>query len=115
MYYTQEELVRGSTVKKRYNKKGRYIGDEHTPLDPALYKLSMDFYHPKPPPPVPKPAEQTNATLASIGKGLRRPESESKRKKTTLASLRIRPRTKVNQQLGGQGGTGSGLNIGGFA
>ena len=115
MYYSQQDLVRGSTVKKRYNKKGRFIGYEHTPLDPALYKLSMDFYHPKPPPPVPKPAEQTNATLASVGKGLRRPESEGKRKKTTLASLRIRPRTKVNQQLGGQAGAGSVLNIGGFA
>ena len=115
MYYSQQDLVRGSTVRKRYNKKNQFIGYEHTPLDPALYKLSMDFYHPKPPPPVPKPPEQTNATLASVGKGLRRPESEGKRKKTTLASLRIRPRTKVNQQLGGQGGAGSGLNIGGFA
>jgi len=114
MYYTQEELVRGSTVKKRYNKKGRYIGDEHTPLDPGLYKLSMDFYHPKPPPPTPKPPEQSNALASSVGKGLRRPGEERGRKKTSLASLRIRPRSKINQMFAAMQGAGTGLNIGSF-
>ena len=115
MYYTQGELYAGARrVLTGYTQKGR-PRYEMQPLDPALYKASMEFYHPKPPPPTPKPAEQANATMASVGKGLRRPESEARRKKTTLASLRIRPRTKVNQQLGGQAGAGSGLNIGGIA
>lgn len=64
---------------------------------------------PPPPPPTPKPAEQTNTTISSVGDTVRRPKQ--KRKKTTLASLRIRP-TRINQQVGGTG-YGSGLNIGG--
>ena len=64
---------------------------------------------PPPPPPTPKPAEQTNTTISSVGDTVRRPQQ--KRKKTTLASLRIRP-TRINQQVGGTG-YGSGLNIGG--
>ena len=113
--YTEAELFAGSTKRPRYNKKGKFLGYDHTPLDPALKELSMRLLYPPSPPPVPQPAEQTNATMASAGKGLRRPESEVKKKRTTLASLRIRPRTRVNQQLGGQGGAGSGLNIGSFA
>ena len=66
---------------------------------------------PAPPPPMPeapKAPEQTNTTIASIGDTVRRPQK--KRKKTTLASLRIRP-TTINRQIGGTG-YGSGLNIG---
>ena len=111
--YTEAELYAGSTKRPRYNNKGKFLGYEHIPLDPGLKAASMRLIYPPAPPPVPKPAEQTNATLASAGKGLRRPESEAKKKKTTLASLRIRPRTSVNQQFGGQssGATGT-LNIG---
>ena len=69
---------------------------------------------PPPAPIIPKPPEQSNATLAQAGEGVRRPGS--KRKKTTLASLRIRPKSQINQQVGGLGaGAGSGLNIGGYA
>ena len=114
MYYTQEELVRGSTKKKRFNRKGRYIGDEYTPLDPGLYKLSMDFYHPKPPPPTPKPPEQSNALASSVGRQLRRPGQERGRKKTSLASLRIRPKSKINQMFAAMQSGGTGLNIGSF-
>ena len=113
--YTEAELFAGSTKRPRYNKKGKFLGYEHIPLDPGLKAASMRLLYPPAPPPVPKPPEQSNATMASAGKGLRRPGSEAKKKKTTLASLRIRPRTRVNQQLGGQGGAGSGLNIGSSA
>ena len=65
---------------------------------------------PAPPKPI-KPPEQSNVTISQAGDSVRRPGS--KRKKTTLASLRIKP-TKINQQVGGLG-SGSGLNIGGFA
>jgi hypothetical protein len=67
---------------------------------------------PKPPKPpkTPKPAEQTMSTISQAGEGVRRPGG--KRKKTTLASLRIKPR-KINQQVGGLGSGGS-LNIGGY-
>ena len=69
---------------------------------------------PAPMPTVPKPPEQTPTTIAQAGEGVRRPGA--KRKKTTLASLRIRPKAQINQQVGGLGvGAGSGLNIGGFA
>ena len=57
-----------------------------------------------------KPPEQTMTTISQAGEGVKRPGS--KRKKTTLASLRIKPR-KINQQVGGLGSGGS-LNIGGY-
>ena len=63
------------------------------------------------PPKTPKPPEQSNVTISQAGDSVRRPGA--KRKKTTLASLRIKP-TKINQQVGGLG-SGSGLNIGGYA
>ena len=66
---------------------------------------------PPPAPAAPKPPEQSNVTISQAGESVRRPGA--KRKKTTLASLRIKP-TKINQQVGGLG-SGSGLNIGGFA
>ena len=67
---------------------------------------------PKPPKPpkTPKPPQQSNVTISQSGDSVRRPGA--KRKKTTLASLRIKP-TKINQQVGGLG-SGSGLNIGGY-
>jgi len=65
---------------------------------------------PMPKPKTPKPAEQTMTTISQAGEGVRRPGG--KRKKTTLASLRIKPR-KINQQVGGLGSGGS-LNIGGY-
>ena len=69
---------------------------------------------PPPAPTIPKPPEQAQATIAQAGEGVRRPGA--KRKKTTLASLRIRPKSQINQQVGGLGaGAGSGLNIGGYA
>lgn len=61
-------------------------------------------------PKTPKPPEQSNVTISQAGDSVRRPGS--KRKKTTLASLRIKPR-KINQQIGGLGSGGS-LNIGGY-
>ena len=113
MYYTQAELYAGSrrTV-IGYDKKGRPKYGA-MPLDPALYKASMEFYHPKPPPPTPKPAQGTNATIASVGDTIRRPE-KGKRKKTTLSSLRNKLKVQVNEQVA-TGGAGSGLNIGGLA
>ena len=57
-----------------------------------------------------KPPEQSNVTISQAGEGVKRPGA--KRKKTTLASLRIKPR-KINQQIGGLGSGGS-LNIGGY-
>ena len=69
---------------------------------------------PPPMPTIPKPPEQAQSTIAQAGEGVRRPGA--KRKKTTLASLRIRPKSQINQQVGGLGaGAGSGLNIGGYA
>lgn len=65
---------------------------------------------PMPKPKTPKPAEQTMTTISQAGEGVKRPGG--KRKKTTLASLRIKPR-KINQQVGGLGFGGS-LNIGGY-
>ena len=111
MFYTQAELFRGSKeVIIGYDKKGRpKYGAQ--PLDPGLYKASMDFYHPKPPPPTPKPAQGSNATIASVGDTVRRPETSMKRGKTTLASLRNKLKVKTNEQLG-LSTTGSGLNLG---
>ena len=71
------------------------------------------------PPPAPKPMAQpqtpkapiqNQTTIAQAGEGVKRPGT--KRKKTTLASLRIKPR-KINQAVGGLGSGGS-LNIGGY-
>ena len=111
MYYTQAELYRGSTEEIiGYDKKGRpRYGAK--PLDPGLYKLSMDFYHPKAPPAEPAAPTQTRATLASTGQSVRRPKK--KRARTTLSSLRIRPRKEINQMFGG-GMAGTGLNVGSF-
>tara|TARA_S200002703_G_scaffold130717_1_gene118030 strand:- start:326 stop:682 length:357 start_codon:yes stop_codon:yes gene_type:complete len=111
--YSQGELYAGSTWGiTGYNRRGRPRYG-HLPLDPGWVQRSNELYHPKPKPEPPKPAQQTDATIAAAGENVRRPK-ESKRKKTTLASLRIRPKSKINQQVGGLGG-GSGLNIGGYA
>ena len=110
MYYTQAELYAGSTQKIiGYDKKGRPKYGA-VPLDPGLYKASMDFYHPKSPPPTPQAPVQSNVTMAAAGKTLRRPEQ--KRSRISLASLRIRPKSEINQQFGGIAG-GQPLNIGG--
>lgn len=61
-------------------------------------------------PQTPKAPVQNQTTISQAGEGVKRPGS--KRKKTTLASLRIKPR-KINQQVGGLGSGGS-LNIGGY-
>ena len=61
-------------------------------------------------PSTPKPPVQNQTTIAQAGEGVKRPGS--KRKKTTLSSLRIKPR-KINQQVGGLGSGGS-LNIGAY-
>ena len=112
MYYTQGELYQGSTWSIiGYDGKGRPRYG-HKPLDPALYRASMEFYHPKPKPPPQqyRAPEDANATAASQGKGIRRPaKTKSKR---NIASLRkIRDRTQVNQTLSmGETGVGSGIN-----
>ena len=99
--YTQEELVRGSTMRRRYNKKGKFIGFEHVPLDPGLYRASMQFYHPPKMPEAPKPPEQANATIASTGQGVQ----QDTKPRRTLASLLIKRNkqdpTQINQSLGG--------------
>ena len=71
------------------------------------------------PPPMPKmetykPPQMANATSASLGKGVGKPQE--KKKKSTLASLRIRRQrpTRVGGSLGGGFGTGTGLNVGGL-
>ena len=61
-------------------------------------------------PQTPKAPIQNQTTISQAGEGVKRPGS--KRKKTTLASLRIKPR-KINQAVGGLGSGGS-LNIGGY-
>jgi hypothetical protein len=66
---------------------------------------------PPPMPETPKAPAQNQVTISQAGQGVKRPGG--KRKKTTLASLRIKP-TRINQQVGGLG-SGSGLNIGGYA
>jgi len=111
MYYTQAELYRGSTEEIiGYDKKGRpKYGAK--PLDPGLYRASMDFYHPKASPAEPAAPTQTRATLASTGQSVRRPKK--KRARTTLSSLRIRPKKEINQMFGG-GMAGTGLNVGSF-
>ena len=111
MYYTEAELYRGSTEEIiGYDKKGRpKYGAK--PLDPGLMRASMDFYYPKPKPAEPSAPQQTRATLASTGQSVRRPKK--KRARTTLSSLRIRPRKEINQMFGG-GTAGTGLNVGSF-
>ena len=110
MYYTQAELYAGSTQKIiGYDKKGRPKYGA-VPLDPGLMRASMNFYHPKPPPATPQAPVQSNVTMAAAGKTLRRPEQ--KRSRISLASLRIRPRSEINQQFGGIA-QAQPLNIGG--
>lgn len=72
------------------------------------------------PPPMPKmetykPPQMANATAASLGKGVGKPQE--RKKKSILASLRIRRQrpTRVAGSLGGGFGTGTGLNVGGLA
>ena len=114
--YTEAELFAGSTKRPRYNKKGKFLGYEHIPLDPGLKAASMRLLYPPTPPPVPKPAEQGNALMASAGKSLRRPESERAKKKTNLAGLRNRRSLGFAQLIGAASAQAgfSPLNIGGF-
>ena len=68
------------------------------------------------PPPMPQASQYraptpTNAAIGSDS-GVRSPGK--KRERTTLASLRIRPRRRINQALTAGSAAGSGLNIGGF-
>ena len=70
---------------------------------------------PAPPPPMPQASQYkaptpTNATLGALESGVRSPNK--KRERTTLASLRIRPRRRVNQALTAGSAAGTGLNIG---
>jgi len=67
------------------------------------------------PPPMPQASQykaptSTNATLGALESGVRSPNK--KRDKTTLASLRIRPKRKLNQALTAGSQAGTGLNIG---
>jgi len=67
------------------------------------------------PPPMPQASQYraptpTNATLGALGTGVRSPNK--KRERTTLASLRIRPKRRVNQALTAGSAAGTGLNIG---
>ena len=70
---------------------------------------------PAPPPPMPQASQYkaptpTNATLGANETGVRSPNR--KRDKTTLASLRIRPKRRVNQALTAGSAAGTGLNNG---
>ena len=111
MFYSEAELYAGSTQEIiGYDKKGRpKYGAK--PLDPGLMRASMNFHYPKPAPAEPAAPQQTRATLASTGQSVRRPKQ--KRSRTTLSSLRIRPRKEINQMFGG-GTAGTGLNVGSF-
>ena len=67
------------------------------------------------PPPMPQASQYraptpTNATLGALDSGVRSPNK--KRERTTLASLRIRPKRRVNQALTAGSAAGTGLNIG---
>lgn len=69
------------------------------------------------PPPMPQASQYraptpTNATIGATDSGVRSPGK--KRDRTTLSSLRIRPKRKINQALTAASAAGSGLNIGGF-
>jgi hypothetical protein len=66
-------------------------------------------------PPMPQASQYraptpTNATLGALDSGVRSPNK--KRERTTLASLRIRPKRRVNQALTAGSAAGTGLNIG---
>ena len=86
----------------------------------AFRRFQAAFVPPQPaaapaPPPMPQASQYkaptpTNATLGALESGVRSPNR--KRDKTTLASLRIRPRRRVNQALTAGSAAGTGLNIG---
>ena len=88
----------------------------------AFRRFQAAFVPPAPAPapaPTPPPMPQqyraptpTNATLGALDSGVRSPGK--KRERTTLASLRIRPKRRINQALTAGSAAGSGLNIGGF-
>ena len=111
--YSQGELYSGSTWGiVGYNKKGRPRYG-HKPLDPGWVARSNEIYHPKPKPAPPKPAEQSKATQASVGQTVRRPSETRKRKrKTNLASFRIRKAADSAAPAFAGYGYGTGLNIG---
>lgn len=99
---TEGELYLGGKMEN-----GKWRG-----LTPGEIQWANDFYYPKPPPATPKPPTQMHATQEQAGRGTRRPTTK---KKTSLASLRIRRKkpTQVNSQVAlGVGGTG--LNVGGY-
>lgn len=88
----------------------------------AFARFQAAFVPPTPapsmpaPPPMPQASQYrtptpTNAAIGSDS-GVRSPGK--KRERTTLASLRIRPKRKINQALTAASSAGSGLNIGGF-
>ena len=86
----------------------------------AFRRFQAAFVPPQPaaapaPSPMPQASQYkaptpTNATLGALESGVRSPNK--KRPKTTLASLRIRPKRKVNQALTAGSAAGTGLNIG---
>jgi hypothetical protein len=87
----------------------------------AFRRFQAAFVPPQPaaptpaPPPMPQASQYkaptpTNATLGALESGVRSPNK--KRERTTLASLRIRPRRRVNQALTAGSAAGTGLNIG---
>ena len=89
----------------------------------AFRRFQAAFVPPQPaastpaPPPMPQASQYqaptpTNATLGALDSGVRSPGK--KRERTTLASLRIRPKRRINQALTVGSAAGSGLNIGGF-
>lgn len=83
-------------------------------LTPGEIQWANDFYYPKPKPGVPKPPQQLNATMASVGKTVKQPSN--KKKPVKLSDLRSRKKLKINNQISmAMGGIGAGLNIGGVA
>ena len=88
----------------------------------AFRRFQAAFVPPQPAAPTPAPPPMPQAsqyqaptpTNAAIGaeSGVRSPGK--KRERTTLASLRIRPKRRINQALTAGSAAGSGLNIGGF-
>ena len=87
----------------------------------AFRRFQAAFVPPQPaaptpaPPPMPQASQYraptpTNATLGALDSGVRSPNK--KRERTTLASLRIRPKRRVNQALTAGSAAGTGLNIG---
>ena len=67
MFYTKSELYEG-------NRNGM-------PLDPGLYDISMKHHFGGgiQAPATPAPPQQTNATIASVGDSIRRPDFSSSR------------------------------------